>query len=231
MLLGQTCQAWNGKSSRWVAYNLAGTQSVKPRSYLMVKPCTISRPLNKKHTDDCYRTSVLLHNCTMSSICSTQLYSNAAAGWRVPLHTVTQTPLLFVKLRFYRQCQLQSVGSSVNVSMNSVKDHMLRVWPWERLVYLTHSPWSPISVPLITNRLFHILLQYSTLTYLNSNQNKILTTNIKKNLQESDTKITALINSRPAWRRYFIKMKYYIPKVIKHYKHYSYSRGMRNKPS
>lgn len=77
-----------------------------------------------------------------------------------------------MKHRFYRQCQLQSVGSSLNVSMNSVKDHMLRVWPWERLVYLTHSPYSPISVPLITNRLFHILLHYFTLTYLNMNQKK-----------------------------------------------------------
>lgn len=66
----------------------------------------------------------------------------------------------------------------MNVSMNSVEDHMLRVWPWERLVYLTHSPQSPISVPLITNRLFHILLQYSTLTYLNANQNEVLTMSI-----------------------------------------------------
>lgn len=66
---------------------------------------------------------------------------------------------------------------------------MLRVWPWERLVYLTHSPLSPISVPLITNRLFHILLQYSTLIYLNANQNKILTTNIKKNYRNRTQKL------------------------------------------
>lgn len=121
--------------------------------------------------------------------------------------TSTET-LCSCQAQLHRQCQLQSVGSCVNVSMNSVEDHMLRVWPWERPVYLTHGPWSAISVPLIANRLFHILLQHSALSYLNENQNKMLWR--LKMVHKSDTKISALINWSLTWTR--------ISNVIKHYK-------------
>lgn len=159
VLLCKMCRVWNSRSSCCGSWQCGWHTVWKPHTHTCEDQCRIPG---------------FLHSGTE---CFSLLTRIASGLWscrmKPALHSITQTPLLSVRQGVYRQCQLQSVGSSVNVSMNSVEDHMLRVWPWERPVYLTHSPWSPISVPLITNRLFHILLQHSALPYLNENQNKM----------------------------------------------------------